>query len=182
MFEDIYALFKVEMDGEEFDSDDDALLAANTAMRTILADRDWIFLEKSYTLPTGTFSLASLTDLDKLIRVWYDEEELVKAEYKDRFNTEKDYYFDTATSLIVPINEGLDTSEMIADYKFIPTAITATTDTNLSAKVISLINPLIAYLMGMSYYRKDQDLTIYNQLQEKYEQGFNKLIDAFSNE
>ena len=179
MFDDIYAIFQLETDGEEFDSDEDALIAANIAMREILMPRDWKFLEKSYTMPTGSLSLAGITGLDKVLRIWYNEIELEKGGRKDRYNDEKDYWVDTINNVIVPVGEGntLTEQEMIMDYKYKPVDITAT---NTPITKEGLI-PLIAWKMVMNYYRKDQDSSFYQICQDKYNEGMDILVNEDAN-
>lgn len=179
MFEDIYNIFKLEMDGEEFDSDDDAILAANIAMRDILDNRDWKMLIKSATLPVGTLSLASLTDLDKVINVWAsgDIEPLRRANYEQRFDTDFDYYIDLATNAIVLINTWYNTSALIVDYKYKPVDITSTNTPISETRLI----PIIAYQMCLDYYDKDQDLSVYNNLEKKRDKAFDSFISYNEN-
>jgi len=174
MFETIYNIFKLELDGEEFDSDEDALIAANLAMREILGDRDWKFLLKTSTLAAGTLSLAGITDLDKVIDVWaYDSEEpLRKATFQQRFDTSFDYWIDLANNAIVLINEEYQSTALVVDYKYKPADITDTVD----PLTVSHLNALIAYRMGLNYFRKDQDTTIYNILEKKEDQVMELLI------
>lgn len=178
MFEDIYAIFQLETDGEEFDTEEDALTAANVAFREVLAERDWKFLDKSYTMPTGSLSLAGITDLDKVLDVWYDRVLLTKADRKERFDSDKDYYVDYANLLIVPVSSGsLVTSEMIIDYKMKPVDITSS-NTPIAKEALHAI---IARKMIMTYYRKDQDLTVYREASIKYEEGLDLLITEDGN-
>lgn len=174
MFEEIYNIFKVELDGEEFDSDDDALIAANIALNEIYADRDWKFLLKTSTLPAGTLSLAGITDLGKVIDVWAEgsEEPLQKATFQTRFDSSKDYWIDVPNNAIVLINEEYESTNLVIDYKFKPAALT---DTNTPITVDHL-NALVAYRMGLQYFRKDQDTTIYNLLTDKEDNTMNLLI------
>lgn len=177
MFEDIYDLFKVEMDGEEFDSDDDALLAAKNALKRIFAKRDWKKLKKTQTLAVGSFDLSAITDLDHVLKIWYNGYELKRADYDNRYDTEYDYYIDEANNLIVPINGGLDLQALIVDYKSKPADLT---DSNTPV-VWPEVYPAVVFDMGMTYYRKDQDLSVYNQMQERYEEEMNLLIDSNEN-
>jgi len=174
MFENIYDIFKVELDGEEFDSDDDALISANIALDEIFADRDWKFLLKTATLPAGTLSLASITDLGKVIDVWAEgsEEPLRKATFQQRFDSSYDYWIDVPNNTLVLINETYINTNLVVDYKFKPDALT---DSNTPITVDHL-NALVAYRMGLQYFRKDQDTTIYNTLVEKEDTTMNLLI------
>jgi hypothetical protein len=174
MFDDIYDIFKLELDGEEFDSDDDALLSGNLAYREILNNRDWKFLKKTYTLPAGSFDL-SVIPLDKVLDVWCNGVQLKKATFENRFDTSKDYWIDYANKRIVSINNL--TSQLIVDYKYRP----ADLDEETPAVEPDLMNPVIAYQMGLNYMRKDQDTTVYAVLQDKFNQGFNLLIDHNEN-
>lgn len=174
MFDDIYNIFKLELDGDEFDSDDDALLSGNLAYREILNYKDWKFLKKTYTLAAGSFDLSVITDLDKVLDVWVAgrQEPLQKATFENRFDTSKDYWIDYANNLIVPIND-LSSFQLIIDYKYKPADLQFST----SPIKADLMKPLIAYQMGLNYFRKDQDLSIYTTLQDKSNRAFNLLID-----
>ena len=99
--EEIYDIFKRELDGEEFETDDDAIAAMNVAYRKILALRNWEALKRTTTLSAGSLSLSSISDnLDRVLEVWAtmgvdrDEQPLDKATFSDRFNYDKDYYYD----------------------------------------------------------------------------------------
>jgi len=174
MFDDIYNIFKVELDGEEFDSDDDALIAANLALNEIFAERDWKFLLKTQTLPAGTLSLAGITDLGKVIDVWAEgsEEPLKKATFQQRFDSTFDYWIDVPNNTLVLINDEYNNTNLVVDYKYKPDALT---DSNTPITVDHL-NALVAYRMGLQYFRKDQDTTIYNLLVDKEDSTMNLLI------
>lgn len=174
MFEEIYNIFKLELDGEEFDTDDDALLAANVEFRNVLDDRDWKFLMKTTTLTAGTLSLASITDLDKVTNIYVAnrDEPLYKASFDQRFDPNYDYYIDVVNNSIVLIENTYLSTPLVVEYKYAPVDLT---DSNTPINQRRLI-PIIAYRMGLTYYRKDQDTSIYTQLQDKLEDSMNKLI------
>lgn len=174
MFEEIYSIFKVNADGEEFDSDDDALIAANIEFRDILRDRDWKFLLKTSTLAAGTLSLAGITDLDRVIRVWSDGVELSKAEFDERYDEDKDYYIDQVNNTIVDIHSRLTNLALTVDYKFKPAEITADSTEQITKFDLK---PLIAYGMVLTFYSKDQDLSVYREAYSKREKAMDSLID-----
>lgn len=172
-FEDSYNIFKLDLDGEEFDSDDDAKLSGNVAYREILADRDWKFLKKYYVLPIGSFDISVITDLDKVLNVFIPgrSEPLKKATFENRFDTSKDYWIDLVNKLIVPINN-LGTTQLLVDYKYKP----ADLDMNSVPVKDDLMCPVLAYKMELNYLRKDQDLTTYDTIQTNYNRVLNLLI------
>jgi hypothetical protein len=173
-FEDIYSIFKLELDGEEFDTDDDAVLACNIAFREVLDDRDWKFLIKTVTLTAGTLSLASILDLDKVTNVYVADsiEPLKKATYENRFDTDYDYYIDLANNSIGLINSEYNNSDLIIDYKYYPADFTLVNTLTLNER----LKPCIAYKMCLTYYRKDQDLSTYEKLENHYDSSMNQLI------
>lgn len=178
MFEEIYNIFKMEMDGEEFDSDDDALLAANIEMKEILGERNWKFLLKTTTLPAGTLSYASIADLDKVIKVWDDGTELERATFERRFDTEKDYWIDVPNKTLAAINTGILSRPLTLDYKAKVDAITAENDI---LPDVEFLRPLIAYRMCLHFYRKDQDTTVFELIRDKETSAHNALISYNEN-
>jgi len=173
MFEEIYEIFKLELDGEEFDTDDDALVAANKAMRSVLTEREWKFLQTSTTFAPDDLTFGSRDNFEKVIRVWYDGAELNKAELDERFDTRFDYYIDHVTKEIMLITDFYSGKDLVVDY------VSRPDDIELENEPISvnLLNVLIAYTMGLTYFRKDQDTTIYTILEEKRADALNELID-----
>jgi len=174
----IYDIFIRELDGEEFSSDDDALASANLAYRTILANRDWEFLNKNATLTAGTTSLAGITDLDRPLRVWAEvgattKTLLNKAQYDERFDTQKDYYFDFANNTVNLINDEYATNSLIVDYKYRPTALTLTTSPVFPEEY----QPIIAYRMILDFKESDQDFEGYNEVTAKYNKLLGLLVD-----
>ena len=177
MFEDIYDIFKLEMDGEEFDTDDDAVLASNLAMRDILDDRDWRFLSKTTTLSAGTLSLASITDLDKVTNIYVANREvpLAKATLDQRYDSSYDYYIDIISNTVVLINNDLVNTDLIIEYKYRPDDLTLTNNP-LATQTQNRLKKVIAYAMTLTFYDKDQDLSVYTQLRTKYEDSLDRLI------
>lgn len=178
MFEEIYNIFKLEMDGEEFDSDEDALLAANVEFKEILRERNWKFLLKTTTLPAGSLSFSSITDLSKVIKVWDDGYELRRASFEQRFDQEKDYWIDIPNKTLSAINTGILTRPLTLDYKMKIEDITAENDL---LSDVDALRPLIAYRMCLHFYRKDQDTTVYEKIQEKEISAHNSLISYNEN-
>ena len=173
MFEEIYNIFKLELDGEEFDTDDDALIAANLALDEILADREWKFLTTSTTFVAGNLTYGDRDNFDKILRIWYDSVELKRAAQDERFDTCYDYYVDNVTKEVTLITDFYEDKDLIVDYKHKPDPIELE-NTPIDVK---LLNALIAYKMGLSYFRKDQDTTIYGILENKRDITERKLID-----
>lgn len=178
MFEEIYNLFKVEMDGEEFDTDDDALIAMNVEFKEILRERPWKFLLTSTTLAAGNLSYASITNLDSVIKVWDDGIELAKATYLQRYDESKDYYIDVVNKSIGAINTGITSRPLTLDYKM---KIEDITFENNLLEDVEALRPLIAYRMCLHFYRKDQDTTVYEKIQEKEIAAHNSLISYNEN-
>lgn len=170
---DSYNIFKLDLDGEEFDSDDDAILSGNIAFREILNNRDWKFLKTAYTLAAGSFDFSVIANLDKILDVWCNGVKLKKATFDNRFDTSFDYWIDHVNKMIVPINSGLSGSPLIIDYKQKPD--------NLEMDSVpvkdDLICPLIAYKMELNYLNRDQDLTTYETTQANYKKFFDLLVD-----
>lgn len=169
---EIYNIFKIEMDGEEFASDEDAMASINVEYRTLLFERDWKILNKSQTAPLGTtIDLSLILDLDNVLRVWAvdtsgEKTELTKTSFEDRFNEEKDYYVDYATNKIVFINSiPTNYASYIVDYKYAPADITTTT----SPVFPPAAHGLLAYLLAQTYLRADQTQDFYNEFGNKYE-------------
>jgi len=173
MFEEIYNIFKLELDGEEFDTDDDALLAANLAMTEIFKDRDWRFLTTSTTFAAGTLAFGTIDNFGKIIRIWYDSVELRRAQQDERFDTSFDYYIDNVSKEIVLITDFYEDKALIVDHLWVPDPI----ELENTPITEPLLNALIAYKMGLNYFRKDQDTTIYGILETKRDITARKLID-----
>lgn len=179
--QDIYDLFSQELDGETFDSDADALREMNISYRNILGDRDWYILLKSSTLTAGTYDLSTITDLDKVIRVWADigdlstdRIELRKANFDQRFDESFDYWIDYANNeikLIGDTNEYAD-NDLIVDYKYKPA------DLALASEIVlpDIGYPAIAYDMILAFKEKDTDPDFYTQVENKKEKAMDKLI------
>ena len=178
MFEEIYNIFKMEMDGEEFDTDEDALLAANIEFKEILRDRNWKFLLKTTTLAAGNLSYSGITDIDKVIKVWDDGVELERATFERRFDESKDYWNDIPNKTLVAINTGILSRPLTLDYKM---KIEDITDTNDLLPDVDALRPLIAYRMCLHFYRKDQDTTVINKIEEKEAKANNSLISYNEN-
>lgn len=170
--EEIYNLAKQEMDGDEFDSDDDALRAMNVAYRKILAERIWEILKKSSTLGVGITSLAGIADLDFVIKLWAtkgganDEIELTKGNRDERFDYQKnmDFYVDLASNAIV-FRYPNDWNEyyIIVDYKYRPAALTLNTSPIFPEDYC----PRIAYEMVLAYKRGDENFDGYSAVEAK---------------
>lgn len=177
MFETIYNLFKIEMDGEEFDADEDALTKANVAYRTILRQRNWKFLNKTTQFAAGVTDLSTISDLDKVLKLWRNGEELVKTTFEQRFDDSKDYWIDHVGKKINYLSNSLLSSVIDVDYKYKPVDLT---ETNTPLVVDGLENA-IALQMCLDYYSKDQDLTVYTKIEEKLSKAIDSLINYNEN-
>lgn len=184
--QDIYDLFSQELDGETFDSDDDALRSMNVHYRTLLAARFWHILKKTATLSAGVTSLAGITDLDQVLTLWLndgatvnDVTELKKARFDQRFDYNYDYYIDYANNQIkfIDPNNTFASYPIIVDYKYKPE------DLELDSQIVfsDIAYPVISYDMILDYKEKDADPDFYNQIQVKREKAFNNLIDWDAN-
>lgn len=171
-FEDSYNIFKIKMDGDEFDSDDEALVMGNVAFREVLNERDWKFLKKTYTLPINSLDLSPITDLDKVLTVWLNGNKLKKADFHQRFDPSFDYWIDHANNKIVPTSFTLNNQSLIVDYKYRPDDLEADTPIIKADFICSLI----ADRMRLNYMDKDQDTENYSHAQADYESNLNKLI------
>jgi len=173
--QDIYDLFSLELDGETFDSETDALIEINVSYRDLINERDWNILKKSYTLPAGTTSLSVIADLDKVLAVWYDGYELKKANFNQRFDTDFDYWIDYANNTINFINEGqFDNVDITVDYKYSPDDFE-----DLEDEIVfpDIAYPVISYDIILSYKEKDTDPDFYSQIERKREKAFNLLVN-----
>lgn len=179
--EDIYNLFKQELDGEEFDSDDDALRVMNIVYRKILADRDWHILKKYATLTTPTLSLAGITDLDKVLKVWAvgdggstDRTPLKKARFDQRFDESFDYWINYPSNALALIgdNNSYAGKDKVVDYKYKPADLAM--DTEPIFPVVG--QPAIAYEMILVYKEKDENPDFYTQIEKKRDVAVAQLI------
>ncbi|HPQ42935.1 MAG TPA: hypothetical protein PKZ42_01810 [Syntrophales bacterium] len=170
--EEIYNLAKQEMDGEEFESEEDALRAMNVAYRKILAERIWEILKKTTTLAAGTTSLAGIIALDFVIRLWAtkgksnDEIELTKGNFGDRYdyNIDMDYWIDLANNQIgFRYSDVWDEYDLITDYKYKPDALTMETEPVFPEDY----HPRIAYEMVMAFKRGDESFDGYAEVERK---------------
>lgn len=179
---DIYDLFKIFTDGEEFASDTDAMIALDMADIVIRSERDWELLKKSVALPLGTASLAAITDKEKLLVLWAvtgpnfkDKQELKQAPWKDRFNPEYDWYYDPSTDSIIFTITTIPTNWLsyILDYKYVPDTITLTTTPIFP----EISKPLYAYELVRIFKRADADFDFYKEYGDEYEFARGLLID-----
>jgi hypothetical protein len=172
--EEIYNLAKRRLDGEEFDSDDDALDELNVLYREELSDRDWKFLIKTATLPAGTTDLTTITDLKRVLRVFSsDGTELSKTSIDDRFNTEKDYYIDYANNELALINTDYSTEALTVDYIYSPDDLALDTEPVFPSDY----HALLGYRLVIEYKDKDQDFEGYSQAERKYNNLKGLLIE-----
>ncbi len=170
----IYDLFKVHVDDEEFNSDDAAIAAMNAAYRKILSERDWEFLKKTVLMPRGMSSLATITDLDTVIRVWaqtgsgsFDFSELEKSSFDKRFTGEGDYYIDYVTKSFVYLHgsEPVNWLGYAVDYKYRPA------DLDLESTPVwpEEYHSLLAYEMVRAYKEGDLTYDFYKEVGYRYE-------------
>lgn len=180
--EDILGLFSQELDGESFDSDDDAKREMNISYRNILADRDWHILKKTATLAAGIVSLAGITDLDKVLSVWAnmsadptDVLKLKKANFDQRFDPNFDYWIDHANNEIkwIDSNAPYAVYSLFVDYKYKPDDL----DDDTEIVFPDIGYPAIAYDMILAFKEKDTDPDFYDQIVRKKERAMNLLID-----
>lgn len=171
---DIYALFKVHLDGEEFNSDTDALLAMNTAYRKILSERDWEFLKKSSAQPRGFSTLSTITDLSYVRGVWAvigtqknAKMPLSKTTYDNRFDENYDYYIDYASGTFnyIASSEPSTWLSYIIDYKYKPADLTMTTSPVWPEEY----HALLAYEMIKAYKEADATFDFYKETSGRYE-------------
>lgn len=172
--QDIYDLFSLELDGETFDSDQDALIEMNVAYRALIGERDWKILQKSYALPAGTTSLSGITDLDHVLRIWDNGYELKKATFEQRFDSDYDYWIDHANNQIVFINDGYSSQDLTIDYVYKPADLEEMEDLIV---LHDLAYPIISYDMILSFKEKDTDPDFYSQIQSKREKAMDKFIN-----
>lgn len=182
---DIYDMAQDLLDGDEFQSDEAALRAMNLAYFKILAERDWYFLEKSYAMSLSDLSLALITDMMEVLRVWYVDangkvsHQLMRAPYSDRFNTEYDYYIDTNTNMLVLINT-LNTGSLLIDYKYSPLALAFedVTDVSTVTPVIPrTYRGLLAYALVKAFKKGDEADEMYKENLVDEELLYNAMID-----
>lgn len=181
--EEIYNLFKQELDGEEFEDEDDAIRMMNVADRKIRSERDWEILKTDATLPAGTTSLDGITDLDKVLKVWAtknvanDEIELKKANFNARHNYDGDtfdYYIDHKNNEIVFIHDDVwDGYDLIVDYKYKPDAL----DMEAEPVIPEDYQPRIAYEMVLAYKRGDESFDGYREVERKNEEMREQMVD-----
>lgn len=180
--EAIYKIFQDELDGEEFESNEQALRAMNVAYREILAEREWEFLKKTSTLAAGVNSLTGITDFKKLLIVWAtkgqtnDEIELVKGNWSERFDydIELDYVYDQANrSLSFRYPEQWAAYQRIVDYIFKPDDLTMETEPVFDDEFC----PRIAYKMVLSYKRGDEGFDGYREVTQKESELEAKMTD-----
>lgn len=157
-FEQIYNIFKIKTDGEEFDSDDDALFMADIARTKILALRDWIILKTttSISITSDEYDYSAIDNLDKPLKLWDDDYELKKATFENRKNTDYDYWIDYANKKIKFINE-FTGKTLDLDYKYKPATLEEDDD------VEDLLGQCMAHQMIIDFYEKDQDNTFYKE-------------------
>lgn len=173
MWEIIYNLFKIKTDGEEFDSEDDALLIANGAYRKLLAIRDWIFLKKtsSITITSTSYTYSAITDLAKPLALWYGDYKLKKATFENRKDANYDYWIDYTSKKIMFIND-YSGKTLDLDYKYRPDDISVSVD-----PVVEEMGPAIAFQMILDYYEKDQDNSVYQQASANLSTSISSLTD-----
>ena len=171
IFDNIYNLFKIKTDGEEFDSPDDALTMANVAYRKILAIRDWLFLKKTTTISitSSSYDYTDITDIDKPLALWYGDCQLKKAIFEKRKNY-FDYWIDYASKEINFIND-FSGKALELDYKYRPA------DINGETEIEDILGQCIAYQMILDYFEKDQDTSVYQEAYANYQKCMNILTD-----
>lgn len=179
-FEDIYNLFRSETDGEEFDSDDEALIQGNVAYRTILAERPWKFLKMFYetTVSGSSISLSVIADLDnnRVLAICCNDYILKKATFEQRKDRSYDYWVDYANGEIKFIND-FEGQEIEIEYIYKPSDITMESGTVLGPTH----NPIIAYRMILDFKEKDSDPTFYQSVEKKYDKARGLLINYNEN-
>lgn len=171
---EIYDLFKIMTDGEEFASDTDAASVLNVADAAIRGERNWEKLKKTTALPLGSSSLSAVTDLDRPLKLWAvvgsnvaDKQLLKQATFDERFNTEYDWYYDAAANSINFIKDTIPTTwqSYLLDYKYLPAALTLATTPWLHPDY----HALYAYEMVRVFKRADADFDFYKDYGSEYE-------------
>lgn len=176
-FEDIYNLFKSETDGEEFDSDDDAIMQGNIAYAFLRSMRNWKILKKAVTISitSTTYLLTSITDLDnyRVVSLWDGDYELKKATLEQRKDSNYDYWIDFDNNSIKFINSFTGKSlELVYIYK--PDDMEVDGNGTVFGPTF---NPIISYKMILDFKEKDADPTFYQSIEKKYQTALNLLID-----
>ncbi|MDQ5987384.1 MAG: hypothetical protein CSYNP_03124 [Syntrophus sp. SKADARSKE-3] len=184
--EQINDLFMDKVDGDEFSSEEAALRSMNEKYRKLLGKKDWKFLKKTVTLPAGTTSLAGITDLDKVLKVRVqtgqastDVIELEKAEWEDRFNTDKDYYIDIVNNTVNFIGDGNSYAQypLIIDYKYKPVDLIMETAPVFNSD----FHPILAYAMAKDFKTADENTDFYNEMSAKEEEIEEDMDNYYEN-
>ena len=187
--EDILDLFSDLVDGDEFQSEDAALRSMNSKYFTLLSERDWYFLDKSVVFALTNLLLSQITDLDKVLRIWYvstngvvSQEPLREAPYSDRFNTDYDYYIDQSTQSIVLINT-IANGTLRVDYKYRPNplALEVTTGHDLTCVIPITFRPLLALAMVHDFKKADEAIEMFKEHGYDEDALHNAMIDDDSN-
>jgi len=182
--EEIYNLFQLELDGETFDSDEDAEQEMNIAWRNLLSDRNWVKLKKTQTLSAGETDLTTITDLDKVLKVWAvgdggstDRTPLIGGTFDDRFNLSFDYWIDhvNQTFNLIGDDNSYEEDELVVDYKYKPDDL-ALEDENDVSVFPAFAHPIIAYDMILAYKEKDENPDFYQTIERKRERLFDRLV------
>jgi len=176
----IYELFKTLTDGEEFDSNDAALQVMQVGYDTLLAQREWWFLEKSDELQLSDLSLPE--DFWRVKKVWYrdsagnvSEVPLVRGEKRDRFNSDYDYYIDELEGKLVLINE-ITTGSLIIDYTHKPAELEEISDEE-EPVMPEEYRPLIAFYMKQQYKSADENPDFYKETGVDFNSLEQRMID-----
>ncbi len=174
IWENIYNIFKIKTDGEEFDSPEDALVMGNVSYRKLLSMRDWLFLNKttSISISSSEYTYSSVTDLDKPLALWSSDYKLKKATFDQRKDTNYDYWIDYVSKKIKFIND-YSGKTLDLDYKYKPADITISVEPVFG----DTHDPIIAFQMILDFYEKDQDNSVYKEALTNYASHEALLID-----
>ncbi len=183
---DIYDLVQDLLDGDEFQSDEAALRSMNAKYDKLLSERDWYFLNDEYEMQLTNLLFSQITDLDRVLRIWYkdaagsvSEAPLREAPFIDRFNKEYDYYIDEKNKKVVLINE-ITTGSLLVDYKYkpLPLAFTSVDDVETDTPVIPVpFRPIIALAMVHDFKKADEAQEMFREHGFDEEALQNAMID-----
>lgn len=177
--EELYNYFQDLTDGEEFLSNEAALRTLNDGYYQVLAERDWIFLRKGVEVPVlnNEVDLSQITDFGSLRGAYAkgSPEELTRANWDDRFNSENDYYLDAAENKIVFISSA--PKEVIIDYLYRPEPLEFEED---SFPVFHPdFHPLIALFAVKNFKKLDETQDFYMESEVDRRNLLYSMIDHY---
>ena len=183
---DIYDLVQDLLDGDEFQSDEAALRAMNQKYMVILSERDWYFLDSTFSMALSNLNLSQITDLDHVTRIYYvnangsvDPFPLKKAPYSDRFNSDYDYWIDEKNKKIVMIVTPSNGSLQV-DYSIKPLPLDFTPVLNVSTDtplIPQAFRGLLAAAMVRAFKKADEAMEMLKENGIDEEDLTNAMID-----